>query len=118
MTNKKQENIRIGLRVRQAREATGLTQERLSELVDATAQYLSSVERGVVGLSVPVLSRLCAVLFVSSDFILAGATESSDVTGITSRLSKLPPKHIENVEEILNRYMEGVAIEQQSKRDS
>ena len=117
MTNKKQENIRIGHRVRQAREATGLTQERLSELVGVTAQYLSSVERGIVGLSVPVLSRLCAVLFVSSDYILIGDTEASDVTGITTRLSKLPPAHMENVEEILNRYMEGVAIEQHAKKD-
>ena len=116
MVNKKQENVQIGLRVKQAREAAGLTQERLAELVDVTAQYLSSVERGAVGLSVPVLSRLCSVLLVSCDFILTGNTESSDVTGITARLSRLPPEHIENVEELLNRYIEGIAIEQYSKR--
>lgn len=117
MVEKKQENVQIGLRVKQAREAAGLTQERLAELVDVTAQFLSSVERGTVGLSVPVLSRLCSVLLVSSDFILAGDTEGSDVTSITARLSRLSPEHIENVEEILNRYMEGIAIEQHSKRE-
>ena len=115
MVKKKQENVRIGLRVKQAREAAGLTQERLAELVDVTAQYLSSVERGTVGLSVPILSRICSVLLVSSDFILSGDTESSDVTSITARLSRLPPEHIENVEELLNRYMEGIAIERHSK---
>lgn len=118
MAEKKQENVQIGLRVKQAREAAGLTQERLAELVDVTAQFLSSVERGAVGLSVPVLSRLCSVLLVSSDFILARDKETSDVTSITARLSKLSPEHIENVEEILNRYMEGIAIEQHSKRDN
>lgn len=118
MVEKKQENVQIGLRVKQAREAAGLTQERLAELVDVTAQFLSSVERGAVGLSVPVLSRLCSVLLVSSDFILAGDTEGSDVTSITARLSRLSPEHIENVEEILNRYMEGIAIEQHSKREN
>ncbi len=116
MANKKQENVQIGLRVKQAREAAGLTQERLSELVDVTAQYLSSVERGAVGLSVPVLKRLCSVLHVPSDFILMGDVECSDVTSITARLSRLPFEHVKTVEEILNCYMEGIAIEQHSKR--
>ncbi len=112
MAKKKQENIQIGLRVKQAREAAGLTQERLSELVDVTAQYLSSVERGAVGLSVPVLTRLCSILLVSSDFILMGDVECSDATSITARLSRLPFEHVKNVEEILNCYMESIAIEQ------
>ena len=115
MAEKKAENIQIGLRVKQAREASGLTQERLSELLDVTAQYLSGVERGAVGLSVPVLMRLCSILLVPSDFILMGHTEHSDVIGITARLSRLPPEHIRNVDEILNRYIEGIAITQQPK---
>jgi len=110
MAEKKEENIQIGLRVKQAREAAGLTQERLSELLDVTAQYLSGVERGAVGLSVPILIRLCSVLLVSCDFILTGDTERSDVTGIAARLSRLPSEHVRNVEEILNRYIEGIAI--------
>lgn len=115
MANKKQENIQIGLRVKKAREAAGLTQERLAELVDVTAQYLSSVERGTVGLSVPILTRLCSVLRVPSDFILMGDVECSDVTSITARLSRLPFEHVKTVEEILNCYMEGIAIEQHFK---
>ncbi len=115
MAKKKEENVQIGLRVKQAREAAGLAQERLSELMDVTAQYLSGVERGAVGLSVPVLIRLCSILLVSCDYILVGDTECSDATSIVSRLSKLPSEHIHNVEEILNRYIEGLAIEQYSK---
>ncbi len=103
MEKKKVENVQIGLRVKQAREAAGLTQERLSEMMGVTAQYLSGVERGAVGLSVPVLLRLCSILLVSSDYILMGDAEYSDVTGITARLSRLPSGHIHNVEEILNR---------------
>lgn len=117
MVNKKQENVQIGLRVKQAREAAGLTQERLAELLDVTAQFLSGVERGTVGLSVPVLSRLCSVLLVSSDFILTGDADRSDVTGITARLSRLSPEHIKNIERILNCYIEGIAVERHSKRD-
>ena len=117
MTKKKAENVQIGFRVKQAREAAGLTQERLSELMDVTAQYLSGVERGAVGLSVPVLIRLCSILRVSCDFILLGDTEYSDATSIAARLSRLTSEHIHNVEEILNRYLEGIAIEQCSKDD-
>ena len=113
MTEKKAENVQIGARVKEAREAAGLTQERLAELVDITAQYLSGVERGAVGLSVPVLQRLCSVLLVSSDYILTGNTETSDVLGVTARLSRLPAEHIRNVENILDRYMEGIAISRQ-----
>ena len=116
MADKKEENVQIGARVKQAREAAGLTQERLAELVDVTAQFLSGVERGAVGLSVPVLMRLCSVLLVSSDFILTGEVEPSDVLGVTTRLSRLPAEHIKNVEEILDRYMEGVAISQRMQK--
>lgn len=72
MAEKKEENVQIGMRVKQAREIAGLTQERLAELLDVTAQYISGVERGAVGLSVPILLQLCSVLLVSSDFILLG----------------------------------------------
>ena len=97
MIEKKAGNVQIGARVKEAREAAGLTQERLAELIDITAQYLSGVERGAVGLSVPVLQRLCSVLLVSSDYILTGNTETSDVLGVTARLSKLPAEHIKIV---------------------
>ena len=37
MAEKKEENIQIGMRVKQAREAARLTQERLAELLDVTS---------------------------------------------------------------------------------
>lgn len=111
MAEKKEENVQIGMRVKQARETAGLTQERLAELLDVTAQYISGVERGAVGLSVPILLQLCSVLLVSSDFILLGDIDISDVSGVANRLSRMPADHIKNVENIINRYIEGIAIE-------
>ena len=114
MAEKKEENIQIGMRIKQVREAAGLTQEHLAELLDVTAQYISGVERGAVGLSVPILTNLCSVLLVSSDFILLGdmetAMETADVSGVVARLSRLPAEHVQNVESIINRYIEGIAI--------
>lgn len=111
MAEKKTENVQIGMRVKQAREIAGLTQERLAELLDVTAQYISGVERGAVGLSVPILLQLCSVLLVSCDFILLGDADNSDISGVVARLSRLPVVHIKNVEDIINRYIEGIAIE-------
>ena len=117
MAEKKEENIQIGIRVKQARELAGLTQERLAELLDVTAQYISGVERGAVGLSVPILLQLCSVLLVSSDFILLGNVDNSDISGVAARLSRLPADHIKNVEDIINHYIEGIAIEKTRNRD-
>ena len=111
VAEKKTENVQIGMRVKQAREIAGLTQERLAELLDVTAQYISGVERGAVGLSVPILLQLCSVLLVSCDFILLGDADNSDISGVVARLSRLPADHIKNVEDIINRYIEGIAIE-------
>lgn len=110
VAEKREENIQIGMRIKQVREAAGLTQERLAELLDVTAQYISGVERGAVGLSVPILTNLCSVLLVSSDFILLGNMETADVSGVVARLSRLPAEHVQNVENIICRYLEGIAI--------
>jgi len=114
MGKKKKENIQIGVRIKQAREAAGFTQERLAELIDVSAQYISGVERGVVGLSVPILTRLSEALLVSCDYILIGEKELSDATGITSRFSRLPTEHIRNAEDMLDRYLEGIVLSQRT----
>lgn len=112
MGNKKKQNLEIGLRIKQAREAAGLTQERLAEMIDVSPQYISGVERGVVGLSVPILTQLSKILLISCDYILLGENEVSDATSVMTRLSRLPAEHVRNAEEILKRYLEGIALAQ------
>ena len=72
MREKKQINIQIGEQVRIAREQAKLTQEILAEKIEVSPQYISDLERGVVGIALPTLKRLCSVLGVSSDQILFG----------------------------------------------
>lgn len=117
MVEKKEENIQIGMRIKAAREAAGYTQERLAELLDVTAQYISGVERGTVGLSIPILLRMCDVLLLSCDSILLGDVELSNSIDLANRLRRLPIEHIRNAEAILNRYLEGIAIAKKSIRD-
>lgn len=77
MRAKKEINIQIGEQVRIAREQNKLTQEVLAEKIDVSPQFVSDLERGVVGVSLSTLKRLCCALDVTSDQILFG-TQSQD----------------------------------------
>lgn len=72
MRRKKEINVQIGERVKLAREQAKLTQEQLAEDIEVSPQYISDLERGVVGISIPTLKRLCVTLGISSDQILFG----------------------------------------------
>lgn len=72
MREKKEINIQIGEQIRLAREQAKLTQEQFAERIDVSPQYISDLERGVVGISIPTLKRACVTLGVSSDQILFG----------------------------------------------
>ena len=67
----------IGPRIKASRKASGYTQEKLSELIGVSVQYVSDLERGVVGTSIPTLIRICNVLHVTSDYLLLGRTAHS-----------------------------------------
>lgn len=73
MRTRKEENIQIGEQVKLAREMAKLTQEELAEHVGVTPQYISDLERGVVGIAIPTLKRMCTALSASSDRILFGS---------------------------------------------
>ena len=70
MRVKKESNIQMGERVKAARERAKLTQEQLAECIDVSPQYISDLERGVVGFSIPTLKKLCVSLNVSADRLL------------------------------------------------
>ena len=61
MKAKKELNIQIGSRVKTARETMRYTQENLAERIDVSVQYISDLERGVVGASLPTIIKLCQV---------------------------------------------------------
>lgn len=54
----------IGARVRSLREAKGLTQEKLAEVMDINAKYLSNIERGKENPTLDMLIRFAEALKV------------------------------------------------------
>lgn len=113
MREKKAINVEVGRRVREAREAAGLTQERFAELVGISPQNVSCVERGLAGVSLTVLRRMCEILQVSSDSLLMGESGNNHAEAIAHRLEKLPPEQFRVVREVINSVLELTALPQQ-----
>lgn len=106
MKKKKAINVEIGFQIQRAREKAGLTQDKLSELVDLGPKNISSIERGVVGASLSSFKRICQVLAVSSDTLLFGPAKDNDMRDLTSRLERLSPEQFQIASDILNKLME------------
>ncbi len=85
--------IAMGKRIQQARKAAHLTQMRFAEKIDVSTQYVSDLERGIVGCSVPTLLKICDVLDVSADLILKGERpEPPSAPAVPESFSKLSPE--------------------------
>ena len=115
MREKKEINVEVGRRVRQAREAAGLTQERFAELIGISPQNVSCVERGLAGVSLTVLRRMCEILRVSSDFLLMGDGAGNDAEALTRRLEQLPPEQFRVVRAVINSVLELTALPEEKK---
>lgn len=98
MKEKKELNVQIGSRVKAARETMGYTQENLAERVEVSVQYISDLERGVVGASLSTIIKLCQVLHVSSDFFLMGKEREKTVDTVAEKLRYISPRQLELVE--------------------
>ena len=89
MREKKEINIQIGEQIRLAREQAKLTQEQFAERIEVSPQYISDLERGVVGISIPTLKRACVTLGTTSDQILFGVASKSRNAAIEKRCANL-----------------------------
>lgn len=59
MREKKEINIKVGNEIRIAREKAGLTQEQFGEMVGLGTKNVSDIERGVAGITIATLKRIC-----------------------------------------------------------
>ncbi len=108
--DKKELNTQIGIQVRAARDKAGLTQEALAEKLDCTAQYISDLERGVTGISIPMLKTLCLKLGISSDSILFEKTPERGYRAIEEKCRSLTDAQYGLLAEIIDKYIEAVNL--------
>jgi len=110
MREKKEVNVEIGVQVRLAREEEKLTQEQLAEKIDVTPQYVSDLERGVVGISIPTLKRLCVALEVSSDQILFGIKDGGQMEALEEKFAGLSREQYKLLASIINAFIEAINL--------
>lgn len=110
MREKKEINIQIGEQVRIAREQAKLTQEMLAERIEVSPQYISDLERGVVGIALPTLKKLCCSLGIASDQILFGTQLQDRGAIIANVCSTLTDEQFVLLVEMVNCYVKAVKI--------
>lgn len=102
MKAKKELNIQIGERVKQARERSGMTQEQFAELISKTPQFVSDLERGVSGISIETLRTICEKLYISSDSILFADRCENDISELTMKFRRMSHIQFHAMEQIVN----------------
>ena len=74
--------IKLGVAIRELRELRNFTQQDIAEKLDVTINYISLVENGKRGMSLPNLNKLAEILDIPSSFIfLLGSEQTKDKTG-------------------------------------
>ena len=110
MREKKELNIQIGEQVRIAREQTKMTQESLAEKIEVSPQYISDLERGVVGIALPTLKKLCCALGIASDQILFGYRTQDRGVVLSNACNGLTDDQFSLLLEMISCYVKAVNV--------
>ena len=106
MRAKKEINIQIGNEIRIARERAGLTQAKFGEMMSLDTKNVSDIERGVTGIKIATLKRICENLSISSDTILFGDKHKNDTDYISEKLKLIPRDKFLIIEDLINKLFE------------
>lgn len=110
MRKKQEINSNIGLRIKEARERAGFTQDKLAELTDVGVPYLAKLETGNVGISLQNFIVFCSVLGVSADYIIWGEREENSTITVAERIRHIPERQYKLLEQIINSYLEAIQL--------
>lgn len=108
----------IGAHIRAARRNADLTQEQLSESIGVTPQYLSDLERGLVGTSLTTLMKICRSLHVSSDFLLFGDSSpaGSGNPTLVEKIQSLPESKARIIESGVDLLLQAMEVDSGQKK--
>ena len=102
----KQQLVEIGQRLRQRRQALGLTRERMSELADIGSGYYGQLEVGTSQMSVDTLIKLSRSMHLSMEYILFGEDcKQGDPSPIVDLLQKCSPRELTLAEDLLKLFL-------------
>lgn len=84
---------KVGLRIREAREANGLTQEELAEYAEISSNHMSVIERGIKSPKLDTFIDITNALGVSADSLLQDVVDhatQSTANELYNMICRLP----------------------------
>ena len=102
----------IGQRMKQAREAKGLTQKQLAEKVGLSASHISVIERGIKTPKLETFVEILNILKVDANFILTDVLMvSNEVISsmLSNKLSALPETQQKKILRLLETLIQGIS---------
>ena len=101
--------LQIGSRIKKQRLLMGYTRERLAELINVTPRSCYALELGFKGMSLDTLCRLSDALKVSTDYLLFGAQNGSDVDHLLSLILSCPAEKRQHLDSIICSFVQAVS---------
>ena len=111
MDSRKELNVLVGANIKREREKAGFTQDQFSELLGIGSKSLSSVERGIVGVSLSTLLRICDILHISANVLLYEQNQKNDVDSIALQLKLLSTEQFEIASNVLTNLLRAFSKE-------
>ncbi len=105
------DKVELGMKLREARNKAGFTQEQLAEKADIGVMYLGEIERGVKMPSMKIFIKLIEALDISADYILRNELPSGKeyvLDEITEKLVVLTPKQRKAAVDILDAFIKNL----------
>ena len=111
MDGRKDLNVLVGTNIKREREKAGFTQDRFSELLGIGSKSLSSIERGVVGVSLTTLLKICDILHISANVLLYEQSRKQDVDSIALQLERLNADQFKIASHVMTGLFEAFSLE-------
>ena len=111
MDSKKDLNVLVGANIKREREKAGLTQDQFSEMLGIGSKSLSSIERGVVGVSLATLMRSCEILHISANVLLYEPGQNNDADSIALQLKRLQAEQFEIASDVMTNLFKAFSLE-------
>ena len=111
MDGRKDLNILVGANIKREREKAGFTQDQFSELLGIGSKSLSSIERGVVGVSLTTLLKICDALHISANALLYEQAQKNDANSIALQLQRLSPEQFQIASDVITSLIKAFSLE-------
>ncbi|MDR1754278.1 MAG: helix-turn-helix domain-containing protein [Eubacterium sp.] len=102
-------SMEIGGRVRRQREMLGISRERLALYLDVSPKFIADIELGIKGMSLTTLMKMSSALKLSTDYILFGKSEKTDLEPLLKAFSLCTKEKIQYAEELLKLFLKAIA---------